>query len=283
MKLKLMYAAVLAAFASHVQGIGLAPGAVEFELAKDAWSKLPKDVQALYVEKDGKYRLDGVEVEDVSGLKSALTKERDLRKEEERKRKEFEKKWEGLDPVEMRALVDKLGGDEEAQLIKAGKIDEVVTRRTEKQRLAHEKALAAAADATKKATERAEKFAQRVLDNHVRAAATKSGMHANAVDDALFRARVMFTLNEEGEAVQLKDGEVVMGKDGKTPFAPTEWLEGMKTDAPHWFPSGNNGGGAGGNTTNKGGAKTILRTAFEALDPIARQKTMKEGVVVVDA
>ncbi|KVO86847.1 hypothetical protein WL21_06585 [Burkholderia ubonensis] len=95
---------------------------------------------------------------------------------------------------------------------------------------------------------RADGMAQRSLDDQLRAAATKAGLHAHAVDDALFRGRHMFTLDENGHAVQLgEDGQPVLGKDGKTPFSPAEWLDSMKETAPHWFPvhASGSGGGSG--------------------------------------
>jgi hypothetical protein len=56
----------------------------------------------------------------------------------------------------------------------------------------------------------------------------------------------MFTLDENGNAVQLDgDSQVVIGKDGKTPFNPAEWLDSMRESAPHWFPAGASGSGSG--------------------------------------
>lgn len=278
MKLKLIAVAVSSAFSfsSLLQRAGLALGAIATELSKEEHGKLPKDVQSLYVEKDGKFKLD-VEMEDTAGLKSALEKERKAAREAERVRKELEKKFEGLDADEVRKMMEKIGGDEEAQLIKSGKLDEVVARRMEKANQAHKKALEDLAKARDAEKARADKFSQRVLDNHVRAAATKAGLHPNAVDDALFRARTLFALNEDGDAVQLNNGEVVMGKDGKTPFSPGEWLEGMREQAPHWFPAGNSGGNAGANKGAGGGGRTIKRADFDKLSPIEKQSTAKEA------
>ncbi len=232
MLLKKMFVNVALALGSYRARHGLVTHATAATLEKDAWAKLPKDVQALYAEKDGKYHLEVEGAEDVTGLKSALEKERTARKDADKALKDLAKKFEGLDADELRKLLEQLGGDKEAQLIKAGKIDEVVTMRMEKAAKAHAKALEEAAAKVKAAEERAGKFSQRVLDNEVRAAASKVGLHANAHDDALFRARTMFTLNEEGAVVQVdKDGHPVMGKDGRTPFGPGEWLEGMRETA----------------------------------------------------
>ena len=105
------------------------------------------------------------------------------------------------------------------------------------------------------------------------AAATKAGIHQHAIDDALLRARSMFRLNDDGQAVQFdQDGNVVIGKDGKTPFTPNEWLDGMKETAPHWFPAGNSGGGVGGNS-NKGQKRDL-----SALSPRERLKAARQNL-----
>lgn len=276
MFLKKMAAAVALA-------LGFMPGALAKSIDKDAHGKLDKALQALYAEKDGKFVLDVEGEEDVGGLKSALQKERDAAKLAAKELKEFKALWEGLDPAEIRKLVDKLGGDEEAQLIKAGKIDEVVAKRMDKANQAHAKALKDMQAKIDASDAKAGKYAGRVLDDAVRAASTKAGLHANAVDDALFRARTMFTLDEEGNAVQLKDGAVVMGKDSKTPYSPAEWLEGMRETAPHWFPAGNTGGGASG---GKGGAqgKTMKRSDWEAMtNPVEKAAAARsKDVTIID-
>jgi hypothetical protein len=273
--------AVAGILGGYLERVGLALGALSISIEKADHAKLPDAVKALYVERDGKFALDVEGVEDTAGLKSALEKERKTAREETRLRKEFEKRFEGIDPDEVRKMMEKLGGDEEASLIKAGKIDEVVARRMEKSAKAAEKAVKDAdARAAKKDEENA-KLKQRALDERVRAAATKAGLHANAVDDALFRARTIFTFNGD-EVVQLDtDGHPVMGKDGKTPFGPVEWLEGMKDTAPHWFPAGASGSGAAGGTKG-GGSKTMKRSAFDALGAMERAQVVKDKVTIVD-
>lgn len=163
-------------------------------------------------------------------------------------------KFDGLDPEEMRTLLKRFANDEEAKLLKEGKLDELVSRRTEKLRSDLEKKASDALAAAEAATKRAQAFQGRVLDDSIRAAAAKAGLHQHAIDDALFRARSMFSLDENGQAVQLgDDGKPVLGKDGKSPFTPLEWLEGMKEKAPHWYPAAASGGGSGGGGGGAGG------------------------------
>ncbi len=122
-----------------------------------------------------------------------------------------------------------------------------------------------------------------MLDNNIRAAAAKVGIHAHAIDDALLRGRAMFTLDDDGNAVQVKDGTVVLSKDGKNNFAPSEWLESMREAAPHWFPASGSGGGAQqGRQQGSAGKKTVTRSVFDGMAPIDKAAHVKEGGIVVD-
>jgi len=250
------------------------------KLILDSLEEADDAVKGLYVEKDGKFHLDVTGIEDTSGLKSALQKEREAARQERQRAKELEDRFKDIDPDRVRDMMAKLDKDGEASLIAAGKIDEVVSKRSEKLRAELMKQIEEATAKTEAEKARANKFSQRVLDNSIRAAAAKAGLHAGAIEDALFRARTMFSLDDDGNAVQMDDGgRPVLGKDGKSPFTPMEWLEGMKDTAPHWFPAGAAGGGATGNR-DAGNGKTIKRAAFEAMPFEERMSVLKTHKLV---
>lgn len=205
---------------------------------------VPEAVRALYVERDGKFHLDVDGVPDVTGLKSALESERASAKAEAKAKKELEARYSGIDPDKYRQIMSKFEGEEEAQLIAAGNLDEVVAKRAAKRDTDWQKKLDAVSQAAELEKARAEKFLGRVLDDQIRAA-VNGKVHEKAVEDALFRARMMFTLDDNGYAVQKdSDGAIVIGKDGKNPFTPAEWIESMRDAAPHWFPATGSGSGA---------------------------------------
>jgi|JI8StandDraft_1071087.scaffolds.fasta_scaffold156338_1 hypothetical protein len=192
-------------------------------------------------------------------------------------------KFDGIDPDAVRNILKRFTDDDEAKLIANGKIDEVLTKRTERMKADYDKQLAAAQGAAEAASKRAQAFQGRVLDDSIRAAAAKAGIHQHAIDDALFRGRAMFSLDEQGAAVAMgDDGRPVLGKDGKSPFSPLEWLEGMKEKAPHWFPATASGSGASGSGGAGVGGKTMTRSHFETLRPQERAATIKAGTKVVD-
>ncbi len=283
MNRKLIAVAVSLAFPAF-PFVGVRAGLVPVADKLDA---IPEGQRGWYVEKEGKFHLDPtkVEFEDVGGLKSALEKERTAKATAEAARKALAAQYEGIDPVKYREIMSHFESTEETELLKKGKegIDAIISKRTEKLRQEYEKKFNDAEAGRSGALEVATKFMERVLDNHVRAVAMEAGVHPSAIDDVLIRARGIFDVDDEGEPVQLgEDEQPVMGKDGKTPFSPKEWLEGMKEKAPHWFPADASGGGAGGKGKGAGGANTISRASFEAKTPEEKTAFIKGGGKVVD-
>lgn len=192
------------------------------------------------------------------------------------------KRFEGIDPDAVRSMLQRFENDEEAKLLSQGKVDDVLNKRTERLRADYDKRVAEAEAKSAAADARAQAFRGRVLDDAIRAGASKAGLHPHAVEDALFRARASgFDLNDNGEAVKLgEDGKPELGKDGKSPLSAQEWLEGMKEKAPHWFPS--TGTGSGTTPSSSGGAKAMKRAAFDALAADQKAATVRSGVKIID-
>lgn len=179
----------------------------------------------------------------------------------------FKSQFDGLDIEAVKAIVSKAGQDEETRLIAEGKIDEVVSRRTERLRGDLEKQLQAERDRADKAETFANQFKDRVLSDSIREAASKAGALAEASDDIILRARSVFSLNEDGVPVAVdKDGQVIYGKDGKTPLSPLEWAEGLRESASHLWPR-TQGAGQVGDKGGKGGGKK--RSEMSALEMAA--------------
>lgn len=203
---------------------------------------LDDGIKGLYVEQDGKFILDAEGI-DNSGLKSALDKERKAARDAEAKRKEFEARFKDIDPDRYAELLKQ---HEEAEASR-GTVEERAQKHAQKAIDEANKKLADALAAAETERKKASAYQGRVLDDAIRAATAKAGLHQHAIEDALFRARTMFSLDETGQAVQVdSDGSPVIGKDGKTPYSLGEWLESMRETAPHWFPAGASGSGSGG-------------------------------------
>ncbi|WP_016592460.1 hypothetical protein, partial [Yersinia pestis] len=117
------------------------------------------------------------------------------------------KRYDGIDPDAVKTILQRFSDDEEAKLIAAGKIDEVLDKRTERLRADVDKKLKVANERAEKAENFSKKFSDRVLGDAIRSAALKTGALPGAADDIILRAKGVFTLNDEGEAVAVdKDG-----------------------------------------------------------------------------
>jgi len=182
----------------------------------------------------------------------------------------FKTQFEGLDIDAVKGLLNKVGQDEETRLLAEGKLDEVISKRTERLRTDYDKQLAAEKSRADKAEAFAAKYSDKVLADSIRAAAIKAGALPEAAEDIILRARGTFKLSEDGEAIATdRDGEVVYGKDGKTPLSPLEWAESLRETATHLWPRAQGAGQTGdngGKATKKWGEYTETERAALARD-----------------
>ena len=178
--------------------------------------------------------------------------------------------FDGLDIDAVKGLLAKAGQDEETKLSAEGKLDEVISRRTERLRTDLDKQVKAANERADKAEAFAAKYSDKVLADSIRAAAIKAGALPEAAEDIILRARGTFKLSEDGEPVATdRAGEVVYGKDGKTPLSPLEWAESLRETASHLWPRAQGAGQTGdngGKATKKWGEYTEAERAAIARD-----------------
>ncbi|MFW1838635.1 hypothetical protein ACG9XS_08705 [Acinetobacter gyllenbergii] len=218
----------------------------------DSLNQIKEEHRALYVEENGKFRLDLEGYEDPKGLKSALQSERDAAKTAQRELQRLQKQFEGIDPEIVKKVFAQLDQDEEAKLIAEGKVNEVIQKRTEKMREEHAKLLNAETTRANNAEAYANKFKQSVVQGQIVQAAVELEALPEATADIAFLAQSKFALDEDGKAVAVDEsGEVIIGKDGKTPLSPKEWVESLREQKPYFWPKPN-GSGAQGSTNTKG-------------------------------
>lgn len=171
-----------------------------------------------------------------------------------RKLKDQLKTFEGLDPVAVKALIDKFSNDEEAALIAKGKIDEVLAKRTERLNADWQKKLDAAEAKATKMAEANQKLAKRATNEAIIKAATKAGVEKTAIEDVILRAQSAgWTINEDGEVIAKNGDDIIIGKDGKTPLTPDEWAESLRETASHLWPRAQGTGANGSNHPAQGG------------------------------
>ncbi|WP_027907684.1 hypothetical protein [Pseudomonas taiwanensis] len=210
--------------------------------------------------------LDG----EVAGLKSKNTELIGYNKTIKAELDKLKGQFDGLDIEAVKGLLAKAGQDEETKLIAEGKLDEVISRRTERLRTDLDKQVKAANERADKAEAFAAKYSDKVLADSIRAAAIKAGALPEAAEDIILRARGTFKLSEDGEPIATDlDGEVVYGKDGKTPLSPLEWAESLRETASHLWPRAQGAGQTGdngGKATKKWGEYTETERAAMARD-----------------
>lgn len=240
---------------------------------------VPEALRSEYTEKDGKFHLNVDGLEDTSGLKSALDKERKANREAAAKIK----KWESLgkSDEEISAL---LASHEEAERKKAegeGNFDKILSQhrsKWEKEKSELEAELSAA-----RLSERSAIIETSVLGALTKASATEEGL--DLLPDRL-AGRITFETVEGRRVLKIMqaDGETPMAGSGKDGLATFDDLVKEATNKwPSLFKgSGNSGSGKEPGKGGANGAKTVSRADWEKLSPADRQAKFRDGFKVVD-
>lgn len=210
-------------------------------LTTDNIESIPEAARALYEERDGKFHLPVAGLEDTSGLKSALEKERKAARELEKR----VKRWESLGKTD-EEIADLLKAQEEAEAKRAkeaGDTEAILKQHQDKwakERAALESELNAA-----RASER-----NAIIENSIMAALTKASATEEGIDlmpDRLAN-RIKFETQDGKRVVRIMqpDGETPMAGSGKDGLATFDDL--VKEAMAKW-PSLFKGTGAGGSGT----------------------------------
>jgi hypothetical protein len=215
-----------------------------------AKEEIPAEVQSLYVERDGSWVLDvdgaadRTKLDEFRASNVALMKERD----------DLRKRFEGIDPDEVRKLADEKRKLEEAQQLKGGEVDRVVETRVKAARGELEKQVSTLASERDALNSR---LVAIQIDQGVTAAASKRGLRATAIPDITSRARgVIRLVNGVPTAFEVDGQTVRVGRDGVTPMTLEEWIDAQVSEAPHLFEAntGSGASGAGSLYVHPGGA-----------------------------
>lgn len=212
--------------------------------------EIPAEQQALYVERDGAWILDVDGVVDKSKLDEFRTNNITLSNQLAEQKKRFE----GIDPDEVRRLADEKRRLEEAQQLKAGEAEKVVEARVASVRGELQKQLSTLTSERDALNSR---LVSIQIDQGVVGAATRRGLRATAIPDITARARTVFRLVNGVPTAFEADGQTVrLGKDGGSAMTLDEWVEQQVADAPHLFES-NAGSGAASNGSGGAGNKSV--------------------------
>ena len=212
--------------------------------------EIPAELQSHYIERDGAWTLDADGVVEKSKLEEfratnvAVMKERD----------DLQKRFEGIDPDEVRQLAAEKQKLLEERQLKAGEADKVIETRLKTARVEWDKQHGVVVAERDALTSRLTAIQ---IDQAVVAEATKRGLQATAIPDINSRARTNFKLvNGVPQAFEADGQTARMGKDGVTPMTLAEWVDALVSDAPHLFEA-NAGGGAAGSGSGGAGNRSV--------------------------
>lgn len=206
---------------------------------------------------------------EVVGLKAKNTELIEKEKKHREALQVLQAQVDGLDITALKELQKKLAEDEDTQLLAKGEVDKVIEKRVKLMKEDHDKTVKVLNERLEASSEFVNKFRNRVLSDAFRSAAVQAGAEPTAIEDIVLRAQREFVVNEAGEVVKTENDTVVLGKDGKTPLQPLEWLDGVREKAPHLWPKA-----AGGNASGPGGKVT---KAFKDMDDAERIKLHREN------
>ncbi|BDU72392.1 hypothetical protein [Mesoterricola silvestris] len=230
------------------------------------------------------------EPEDVTGLKSALEKERTNSKKYEPLAKAWEKL--GKTPEEISALLEREKDlekkKEELELqdaLKKGEYQKVLdgeAKKREQMAAAHKADLEAANGTAMRYKSALEKY---LIEAQATAAITEAkGVPQLLMPHVLGRVKV---LEQDGKfTVQILDpvGNPLVAGAGGEPATFKHLLDGFKADPifGRAFEGTNASGGGAPHTKSNPGAKTMTRASFDQLTPTDRSAFMKDGGSLTD-
>jgi hypothetical protein len=243
----------------------------------DILDGLDDAVRPLYVERDGKFHLDVSGLEDTSGLKSALDKERKAARDAGAQTAAWRAL--GKTPEEIKALLEASEKADEEKATKAGEWDKLKAQIVAK----HEVDLQAERDKGGKM--------RTALDRYlIDAAAVTEIAKAKGVPELLLphvQRQMKVVETDDGEFVaRVVDAKGDPRVDGKGEFmAVGALIAEMRANAVFGraFEADASGGGATGGGSGGAGGKKIMKTSdFMALDGKSQAARMAEGYTLAD-
>jgi hypothetical protein len=205
---------------------------------------IPEEYQALYVQQsDGRYKIDADDVEDVTGLKSALEHEREERRSVKAKNAELLELLGDTDPDTVKELIASHKKGERKKAIDEDKIEEHINQELER-RLTKvmEKHAGELEGVTKERDTLKSRLEVELIENALKTEAARAGVLPDALTDVVRRGRDRFKLQDNQVVAMDADGKVLYGSDGKSSQTPTEFMDELKAGARHLFQPSKGGG-----------------------------------------
>lgn len=214
--------------------------------------------------------------ETVTGLKSKNTELLDEKKQTQNKLKKYEE----YDFDAANEAIDFLKNNKNAQLIKDGKVDELIEKETSTLRSDHEAALTELSTELTGLRQHGELYESlyktKMVEDSLREAAIGAKVRPEAVTDILLHGRNVFALAEDG-SVEARDAEGKLRKtvDDKV-LTTSNWIEGLKKSSPHYWPDSAGAGARGGGLGDEGDLTSALNKAANSGNMVEYRRLRKK-------
>lgn len=119
-----------------------------------------------------------------------------------------------------------------------------------------------------------------LIDNNIRASATKLGVSAAALDDIVARSQGIWQVENDNPVAKDTKGSDMWAKDTTTPITIDQWVQSLSETAPHLF--GTSEGTGAKNPKYDASTKTMNRQAFDAASQKDRASFFKDGGKLID-
>jgi len=240
--------------------------------------KVPDGLGDHYTEKDGKFHLNVDGIEDTTGLKNALAREKEEAKKFKSENAAFRAL--GMTAEQIKELKDAKEAAETEAAKKAGNFDGILKQHQDKwsaEKTALENEKTAALSTAKKA----------IVDAALSNALAKAKATPEGID--LFMQvlpnRVKLDFVDGSQQIE------ILAADGKSPLAGSgtagaatydDLIKDVVKNFPSLFEGTGSGGGGSSPRGNRGaGSKTLTLTEFNALSHPERSARMRDGYTVV--
>lgn len=210
--------------------------------------------------------------EAVGGLKTKNSELLDEKKALDAKVKLFD----GYDPKAIKEATEFYEKNKDAEFLKDGSVEELIEKKTSQLTSDFETQITELStnltEAKKHGQTYQHLFEEKTIDDGIRAEAIKAGMLPTAVEDAVLRGRTVFSLDEKKQ-IEARDseGKLAVTEDKKV-LTPTNWIEGLKTTSPHYWPNSQSAGAYGGTGGPEGDRMDKLAKVADSGDVDAYRK-----------
>lgn len=227
--------------------------------------KLEVDELTVNLTNEAKVKVD----EAVSGLKTKNAEILDEKKSLNEKLKAFD----GIDVETAKVALKFHEENKDAEFLKDGTVEELIEKKISQLISDHETLVGELTENLTVQTARGDKyqskFESKLVSDDLTQEAIKQGVRPEAVSDIVLKGSMVFSVGTESGEVEArdKDGKLAVTEDKKV-LTVKNWIEGLKTTSPHYWPDSEGAGAFGG----KGGSSDDITTKLNELAAAGKMK-----------